>query len=151
MEHLSIKMRIKKPIYLCVGVIVVAVAAMVVAFKEPSGSLKINKAEKEISVDALFNYFIRNEALASHQFLEKEIFVHGKLSALNPLWNNQTILKLEGNKNGSIHCLIATAKLYEKISELKLNSQITLKGECIGFLDEVYLSNCTLLSVKNLN
>jgi hypothetical protein len=137
--------------FICIGTVVVIIAATVVLFKEPSVLLKDKYAEKELSVDDLFNSFITNEALATDQFLEKEIFIHGRLSAIHPLRNNQTILELEGNKNGSIHCLIATTKLYEKINELELNSDITLKGECIGFLDEVYLSNCTLLSVKNLN
>lgn len=144
-------MKKAKLIVLWIGVIMVTVATLVALFNEPAVLLKNNDAEKELSVDTLFNFFITNEALANHQFLEKEIFVCGKLAAISPLWNNQTILKLEGKKSGSIHCLIATTKLYEKIKELKLNSEITLKGECIGFLDEVYLSNCTLLSVKNLN
>jgi tRNA_anti-like len=144
-------MKFAKYILVLVSAMIVAVAAMAVLFKEPTSVLINNNTEKKLSVDDLFNYFIENEGLATHQFLKKEIFVHGRLSSISPLWNNQTILKLEGYENGSIHCMFATAELYGKINDLKLNSEITLKGECIGFLDEVYLSNCTLLSVKNLN
>jgi len=127
-----------------------AIIATVALFKEPYIP-KYKYVTSQFSVDAIFNSFSNNEYAANSQFLEKEIFVRGRLSAINPLLNDQTILKLEGNANGSVRCLFDTRKLYEKIRELKPNSEVILKGKCIGFLDDVYLTNCTLLSVKNIN
>lgn len=99
-----------------------------------------------VSADELLNSFVGNEKKANQQYLNKVIQVHGKLSNIGMLENNQVEITLMGNSYGSILCTLNPEKLFGILDSIEMNAEILIEGNCIGFLNDVYLNNCTVFT-----
>ncbi|GCC53071.1 hypothetical protein SanaruYs_33120 [Chryseotalea sanaruensis] len=104
---------------------------------------------KTITVDELLKSFIRNETIATQQYLNKVIQVRGKISSIGLLKDNQVEIALKGTRYKSILCTLNPEQLFGIINSIEINSEVLIEGKCIGFLNDVYLKKCTVFkSVK---
>lgn len=99
-----------------------------------------------VTADELINSFKGDERNANQQYLNKVIQVHGKLSNIGMLENNQVEITLMGNRYGSILCTLNPEKLFGMLDSIEMNAEILIEGNCIGFLNDVYLNNCTVFN-----
>ncbi len=104
------------------------------------------KPDFVISAALLQKEFGDNEKLASEKYISKIVEVSGKISAVKPGENNVTSITLETESPfSSVICTIADGT---DISKLAMGNEITIRGECSGFLMDVLLNNCSVIEKK---
>lgn len=99
-----------------------------------------------VTADELLNAFIRNETTATEQYVDKIIQVRGKVSDIGLLKNNQVQIILAGTRQRSVLCTLNPERLFGIIDAIEIGGEILIEGKCIGFLNDVYLKNCTVLN-----
>ncbi len=105
-------------------------------------------AIQEMSVDELFTSFITDKVKAYDRFLDKEVWVRGQLQGMDILSAKKAIIKLRGNNIGAVNCIIVHNNLSENLNEIQIDSELVIKGTCIGFFGDVLLANCSVYSVN---
>jgi len=104
------------------------------------------KPDFVISAALLQKEFGDNEKLASEKYINKLVEVSGKISSVKPGENDITSITLETDSPfSSVICTIAAGT---DISKLTVGNEITIRGECSGFLMDVLLNNCSLIQQK---
>jgi hypothetical protein len=96
-----------------------------------------------ITATALQKEFEDNEAVASTRYIKKILEVTGQISSITLNENNHLNISL---KSGSdISSVICTFANMSDPSKFKPGEEITLRGECSGFLMDVLLKNCSII------
>jgi hypothetical protein len=104
------------------------------------------KPDFVISASLLQKEFGDNEKEASAKYINKVIEVSGKISSVKPGENNITSITLETESPfSSVICTITAGTDVSKLTE---GNEITIRGECSGFLMDVLLNNCSLIQTK---
>lgn len=106
---------------------------------------------RAVTADELLNAFIRNETTATEQYVDKTIQVWGRVSNIGLLKNNQVQIILAGTRQRSVLCTINPERLFGIIDSIEIGGEILIEGKCIGFLNDVYLKNCTVLNQPKRN
>lgn len=107
-------------------------------------------AIKSVTADELLVSFIRNETSANQQYLSKTIQVYGKVSDIVLLKDNQVEITLAGTNYGSVLCTLKPEKIFGIIDSIEIDDDVLIRGNCIGFLNDVYLNNCTIFNSANI-
>lgn len=136
--------KVKKIVFIITG-IVVFLCLIFLFLNSPSSEI-IKPSSKFLTVDELLHSFLGNEVNANLQYLNKTLQVQGKVSAIDLLKDNQVEIALKGNQKGAILCTLKPEKLFQIIDSVKINDDMLIQGRCIGFLGDVYLKNCTVIS-----
>ena len=90
--------------------------------------------------------FEDNETSASAKYINKILEVSGNIASVAKADSNTLNISL---KTGSdISSVICTLTVFGDISDLKTGDEITLRGECSGFLMDVLLNNCAIIPAK---
>ncbi|MEM9001533.1 MAG: hypothetical protein AAGB24_14820 [Bacteroidota bacterium] len=113
--------------------------------KKASNAVSENSnVEVKIGSKELLAAFMKDEATANKNFVEKIIEVEGQVRDITFLNDRYTIL-LQGQ--GDYACLMCdmNPEQIEKIGQIKKGDNITLKGICKGFLMDAILLNCVLI------
>ncbi len=93
-----------------------------------------------ITATALQKEFENNETTASAKYINKILEVTGTIASMTVADSNNTNISL---KTGSdISSVICTFQAVKDPSYFKTGEEITLRGECSGFLMDVLLNNC---------
>jgi hypothetical protein len=101
------------------------------------------KPDYVITATLLQKEFEDNEKAASARYTNKIIEVTGKIASIKPADNNViTINLVTGSDFSSVIC---TFPAIADPSMLKSGNEITLRGECSGFLMDVLLNNCAVI------
>lgn len=102
----------------------------------------INKSHRDISQEkaifqlnsnSLLSHFVKDEMTASNTYLDQTLEVYGLVTEIN-----MNFLTLDDK----IYC-----KFEKEISQNLLNTNLKVKGRCIGFdelLEQIKLDQCTL-------
>ncbi|MBE0678526.1 MAG: hypothetical protein IH592_07150 [Bacteroidales bacterium] len=92
----------------------------------------------------LQSYFEENEAVAAAKYVNKIIEVSGEVSSVEKGENNSMNITLKTSSDfSSVICTFPT----EVNSELiRGGSQISVRGQCSGYLMDVLLNNCVLVT-----
>lgn len=134
----------------------VKIALFVVAFIAISGILAalylynlkhtdMAKAKPDfiITATALQKEFEENEATASSKYINNILEVTGMIESVTPADSNNVSLSLKtGSDMSSVICTLAAIA---DPSKLKTGDEITIRGECSGFLLDVLLNNCAII------
>jgi hypothetical protein len=100
----------------------------------------------KITATVLQKAFEDNEKAASKLYISKIIEVTGKIASVKPAENKFiSITLVTGSELSSVIC---TFPLIADPSKLNVGDEITLRGECSGFLMDVLLNNCALIQNK---
>ena len=105
-----------------------------------------SKPDFVITATLLQKEFDDNEKDASAKYINKIVEVSGKISSVKPGENNITSITLETESPlSSVICTVAAGTDVSKLTE---GNEITIRGECSGFLMDVLLNNCTIIQPK---
>jgi uncharacterized protein YacL len=99
--------------------------------------IKNEQVSYEVSAAKIFIEFQTNELEATSKYLDKTIIVSGKIVNLDPVTQSLVV-------DGKVFATF----LNEFPSEIKLNSQITIKGRLIGYdslLEELKMDQCIII------
>jgi len=100
------------------------------------------KPDFVISATNLQKEFEDDETGASAKFVNKVVEVTGIISSVKPTENNGiSVTLLTGSDFSSVICTFTVVKDAEM---LKQGKEITIRGECSGFLMDVLLNNCVI-------
>jgi len=100
------------------------------------------KPDFVISATNLQKEFEDDETGASAKFVNKVVEVTGIISSVKPTENNGiSVTLLTGSDFSSVICTFTVVKDAEM---LKQGKEITIRGECSGFLLDVLLNNCVI-------
>jgi hypothetical protein len=100
----------------------------------------------KITATVLQKAFEDNETAASKLYIGKIIEVTGKVASVKPAENKfMSISLVTGSDLSSVIC---TFPLIADPSKLNVGDEITLHGECSGFLMDVLLNNCAIIQNK---
>ncbi len=133
---------IRKNILLGMGVVLISLIA-IVYYQYNKRALEIaDVAGESVSAGALLTAFGSNEVQANKKYLNQVLQVTGNVTEIKSGSNNTLQVLLDANDPMStIACTMENFK-----QEVKAGQQITVKGICTGFLNDVVLIKCILVT-----
>ena len=135
-------MKIRKIMILAVAVVIAIVASTgYYLYNKPVHSVA-NLAAQAVSATDLFKDFSTNEQMANQSFLNKAVQVSGKVLEVSQNQNRQIQVILDaGDPMFGIACTLEDTNV-----SVKRGDQVTIKGICTGFLNDVVLTRSLLLN-----
>ncbi len=104
------------------------------------------KPDFVMTASVLQKAFEDGEITASKKYINKIIEVSGKIASIKPADNN--IVSISLVTGSDLSSVICTFPAINDPSKLRIGDEITLRGECSGFLLDVLLNNCALINNK---
>jgi hypothetical protein len=103
------------------------------------------KAKPDFIVTAVFlqKAFEDNETAASTMYINKILEVTGKIASVKPAENN--VLSISLVTGSELSSVICTFPAITDPTKFRTGDEITLRGECSGFLMDVLLNNCAVI------
>ena len=103
------------------------------------------KAKPDFIISALVlqKAFEDDETAASTRYINKILEVTGTIASVKPAENN--ILSISLVTGSDLSSVICTFPAIADPSKFISGNQITLRGECSGFLLDVLLNNCAVI------
>jgi hypothetical protein len=111
--------------------------------RDSRNDIKYQKAEEEITANALYEFYRADEDQANDRFLGKVISVSGQIEAIDQENGKTTISINTGDPLSAVVCEMNTS-IQSDFSDIGEGDQISLKGECSGKLIDIILVNCIL-------
>ncbi len=90
--------------------------------------------------------FEDDEIAATSRYVKKIIEVSGMIQSVKP--GEDKTLSVSLKTGGDLSSVICTFQTVSEPSKYKTGDQITLMGECSGFLMDVLLNNCAVIQEK---
>ncbi len=105
----------------------------------------LSKAKPDFKISAILlqKEFEDNESTASSKYTKKVIEVTGTIASVTPAENN--IVNITLTTGSSMSSVICTLPAIRDGSVFSQGDEITLRGECSGFLMDVLLNNCAVI------
>ena len=129
-------------VFIAIGSIL---AALILFNKKHPDTAKV-KPDFVLMATVLQKDFENNEAAASAKYINKILEVGGTILSVTPADSTNTNISLKtGNEMSSVIC---TFRKLADPSKFKPGENITLRGECSGFLMDVLLNNCSVITKK---
>lgn len=130
-------------------VIICVVLAVVIMFalkqyNEPLRDIRNSKPLVILSADLLIDDFEKDEVGTTIKYSEKILQIEGNFSGVSTLDGNIIITLKNKGSNSSVICHMLPE---ENLKALKLEKgqNITIKGNCTGFLLDVMMVRCVLI------
>ena len=101
------------------------------------------KPDFVITASALQKAFEDDETAASTRYINKILEVTGTIALVKPAENNVLSISLVTGSDFSF--VICTFPAIADPSKFRTGDEITLRGECSGFLLDVLLNNCAVI------
>lgn len=101
------------------------------------------KPDFTLTASALQKAFEDDEAKASATYINRTVEVNGRIASVKPAENNVVSISLVTDND--LSSVICTFPAVSDPSVFRTGDQITLRGECSGFLLDVLLNNCALI------
>jgi hypothetical protein len=98
-----------------------------------------------ITSTVLQKEFEDNEKSASAKYINKILEVTGTINSISA---DSSHLNISLKSASDISSVICSLPAISDASKFKTGEEITLRGECSGFLMDVLLKNCSLISGK---
>ncbi|WP_347174813.1 OB-fold protein [Polaribacter uvawellassae] len=137
----------KRNIFLLILISILLIISMYLYFrvsKEATINIVSATTSYKINSEDLVSDFITEETLTNKKFAGKIIEIKGKVKEISFLNNTNTVI-LFGNENSGIICDFNKNQT-EEIKALTKNQTVIIKGICKGFLKDVILLNCLLIT-----
>jgi hypothetical protein len=119
-------------------------AALILFNKKHPDTAKV-KPDFIVTAMALQKDFESSETAASSKYINKILQVSGTIISVTSDSTNTNISLKTGNDMSSVIC---TCHKSVDASKLVPGGEITLRGECSGFLMDVLLNNCSIIIKK---
>lgn len=123
-----------------------ALLALLYIFRKSAVSVESKKADVEIDAGSLVHAFENNESEANELYLGKIVSVKGKVESISEDEVGISVyLKNDDDIAGIICSFDKSAK---DISTIRRGDMVQIKGICTGYLMDVVLNKCALVSGK---
>jgi DNA/RNA endonuclease YhcR with UshA esterase domain len=114
-------------------------------YNKPHVNVAVAISDVSLTADKIISDFSSDENIANKKYLEKIIEVKGVVSEIK-VEKEKGIITLKTNDDfGNVICHLSKEGT-KKISTLKENQTIVLKGICTGYLMDVILIKCELIN-----
>jgi hypothetical protein len=117
-------------------------AALILYNKKHPDTAKV-KPDFIVTATALQKEFEDNEATASARYINKILEVTGTIISVTPA--DSTHINISLKTGSEISSVICTFPGIGDPAKFKTGEEITLHGECSGFLMDVLLNNCSMI------
>jgi hypothetical protein len=133
----------KKVLFLAAGIVLLCFAAWAwYAYQKPHRDARDISPSANVSAADLFNAYQSNEAEADKQYTGKVLSIKGTVNAVQKDSTTVNIILSAGDKApGGINCSFYNA---QSLKVPAVNSPITIKGRCTGFLLDVNVVDCVI-------
>jgi hypothetical protein len=138
------KTYIKIALFIVTFIALSAILAALYLFNMKHTDMAKAKPDFVITASLLQKDFESDETAASTKYINKIIEVNGKITSVKPGENN--IVSISLATDSDMTSIICTFPAITDTSKFKVGDDITLRGECSGFLMDVLLNNCALIS-----
>jgi hypothetical protein len=139
----DMKTYVKVALFFVLFIAIAGILAALYLFNLKHTDMSKAKPDYVITATLLQKEFEDNETTASAKYTNKIIEVTGKIASVKPADNNViTINLVTGSDFSSVIC---TFPALTDPSILKTGDDITLRGECSGYLMDVLLNNCAVI------
>jgi len=112
-------------------------------YTRESQDLRKVKPDFILSAEDLVKAFETDETASSSRYTGKIVEVTGTIQSVRPGENNALTISL--NSGSILSSVICTLQENPDTSDFRTGEQITLRGECSGFLMDVLLNNCSVI------
>jgi tRNA_anti-like len=136
----------KKILILALIVLIFGIAAYLFIFHKPHKNTFNLKAEYTISADELLNEFETDENNANSKYLGKIIQLEGEIVTVKNISESYEISFID--ELFGVTCMVDSVyavQQTEKLKQLKAGDNVTIKGQCNGYLTDVKLDRCVVL------
>jgi len=135
---------IKIALFVVLIIAISGILAALILFNKKHPDTAKAKPDYVINATALQKEFEDNEKTASARYINKILEVSGSIASLTPADSNHFNISLKtGSDLSSVICTFSG--IYDH-SMFKPGDEITLRGECSGFLMDVLLNNCATIT-----
>ena len=141
------KTYVKVALFFVVFIAFSAILAALYFYNLKSSDLAKTKPDFVITAPALQKAFENNEAEASAKYIKKVLEVTGKIASIKPADND--VISISLVTESDLSSVICTFHAVKDKSIFQPGEEITLRGECSGFLMDVLLNNCALIRPEN--
>lgn len=140
------KTYVKVALFVVSFIAISAILAALYMFNLKHTDMSKARPDFVVTSTVLQKEFEDNETSASAKYINKILEVSGNIASVAKADSNTLNISL---KTGSdISSVICTLTVFGDISDLKEGEEITLRGECSGFLMDVLLNNCAIIPGK---
>jgi hypothetical protein len=140
------KTYVKVALFIVSFIAISAILAALYMFNLKHTDMSKAKPDFIITSTALQKEFEDNETAASAKYINKILEITGTISSVAKADSNNLNISL--NTGSEISSVICTLSVFGDISALKEGDEITIRGECSGFLMDVLLNNCAIIAGK---
>ena len=138
------KTYIKIALFVVTFIALSAILAALYMFNLKHTDMAKAKPDFVITASLLQKDFETDETAASTKYINKILEVTGKITLVKPGENN--ILSISLATGSEMTSIICTFPAISDPSKLKDGKDITIRGECSGFLMDVLLNNCAVIT-----
>lgn len=112
----------------------------------PKATVKEKAVDITISADNLYKEYSANEGAGDKKYISQVIQVKGKITDKyeDEQGASVVLLGLEGEDMGGVLCTFELSEK-EKINQISIGEEVSVKGSCSGILMEVVLNRCVLI------
>lgn len=136
--------------YIFITAILISVAGIATAiymYTLRNKNLEKVKPDFFITASALAEEFIKDEASASAKYIGKVLEITGIIKELNAGENNTANVELSSDSDFSY--VICNFPDNKAVAGFETGKEITVRGECAGFLLDVFMTNCAVVSKRD--
>jgi hypothetical protein len=137
------KTYIKIALFIVTFIALSAILAALYMFNMKHTDMAKAKPDFVITASLLQKTFENDEMSASKKYIKKILEVTGKIASVKPAENN--ILSISLSTGNDLSSVICTFHAITDPSKFRIGEEITLRGECSGFLMDVLLNNCAVI------
>jgi hypothetical protein len=138
---------IKITLFIILAVAVITILTALIAFNKKHADTAKVKPDFVITATTLQKEFEDNETAASARYINKIIEVSGIIASTSLSDSAHLNISLKtGSDISSVNCVFPAIG---DLSKFKPGDEITLRGECSGFLMDVLLKNCAIIAKRN--
>lgn len=141
------KTYIKVALFFVTFIAIAAILAALYLYNLKATDMSKAKPDFILTASALQKAFEDDETKASVTYINKIVEVTGKIASVKPAENNVVSISLVTDSD--LSSVICTFPAVNDASVFRTGDQITLRGECSGFLMDVLLNNCALILPKS--
>jgi hypothetical protein len=138
------KTYVKIALFLVTFLALCAILAALYLFNLKHADMVKAKPDFVVSAALLQKDFETDEKAASAKYINKIIEVTGKIASVKPGENN--ILSISLASGSDMSSVICTLSAVSDISKFRIGDEIILRGDCSGFLMDVLLNNCAVIT-----
>jgi hypothetical protein len=139
------KSYVKVALFVVLFIALVGMLFGLMSFFKKHSDLSKAKPDYIITAVTLQKEFEDNEAAASAKYIKKILEVSGSISSVTQTDSNNVNISLKSSNDlSSVICTFASADP----SKYKAGDEITIRGECSGFLMDVLLNYCAIVQKR---